>query len=158
MEENKLKSLLLSTKEYEFKNGRINAVLNKLDDINEIDSTNIARVKRLLNAVKAEKNDLIRQTQGNSLKARAWSIVGLIMTIFLLFYEKVLDKVFKSNFSESIFDIVLAITMILILVIAYLGFKDIIGSAETNEEIRNIELLQFNLEDLINEENAKQDK
>ncbi len=80
------------------------------------------------------------------------------MTIFLLFYEKVLDKVFKSNFSESIFDIVLAITMILILVIAYLGFKDIIGSAETNEEIRNIELLQFNLEDLINEENAKQDK
>lgn len=158
MEENKLQSLLLSTKEYTFKTDRINTVLNELAGINEINSNNIARVKRLLNVVKAEKNDLIRQTQGNSLKARAWSVVGLIITIFLEFYSKVLDKVFNPNVSEFIFNIMLAMTMILILIIAYLGFKDIIGSAKTNEEIRNIELLQFNLEDLINEENAKQDK
>lgn len=158
MGENKLQNLLLSTKEYEFKNARINTVLNKLDGINEIDSNNIPRVKRLLNVVTAEKNDLIRQTQGNSLKARAWVIVGLIITIFLSFFEKVLDKVINSNVSEIIFNIMLAMTMILILIIAYLGFKDIIGSDKTNEEIRNIELLQFNLEDLINEENAKQDK
>lgn len=149
---------MLSTKEYEFKNARITTVLNKLEGINEIDSNNIARVKTLLNAVKAEKNDLIRQTQGNSLKARAWSVIGLIITIFLSFYSKVLDKVFKPNVSEFIFNIMLAMIMILILLIAYLGIKDIIGSAKTNEEIRNIELLQFNLEDLINEENTKQDK
>lgn len=149
---------MLSTKEYEFKNARITTVLNKLEGINEIDSNNIARVKTLLNAVKAEKNDLIRQTQGNSLKARAWSVIGLIITIFLSFYSKVLDKVFKPNVSELIFNIMLAMIMILILLIAYLGIKDIIGSAKTNEEIRNIELLQFNLEDLINEENTKQDK
>ena len=158
MGENKLQNLLLSTKEYEFKNARITTVLNKLEGINEIDSNNIARVKTLLNAVKAEKNDLIRQTQGNSLKARAWSVIGLIITIFLSFYSKVLDKVFKPNVSEFIFNIMLAMIMILILLIAYLGIKDIIGSAKTNEEIRNIELLQFNLEDLINEENTKQDK
>lgn len=158
MGENKLQNLLLSTKEYEFKNARITTVLNKLEGINEIDSNNIARVKTLLNAVKAEKNDLIRQTQGNSLKARAWSVIGLIITIFLSFYSKVLDKVFKPNVSELIFNIMLAMIMILILLIAYLGIKDIIGSAKTNEEIRNIELLQFNLEDLINEENTKQDK
>lgn len=158
MEQNKLESLLLSTKEYEFKNARINKVLNKLDDINEVDSNNIASVKRLLNAVTAEKNDLIRQTQGNSLKARAWAIVGLIMTIFLKFYSKVLDEVFNPNVSEIIFNTLLGMTMMLILVIAYAGMKDIIGSAKTNEEIRNIELLQFNLEDLINEENAIQDK
>lgn len=153
-----MQNLLLSTKEYEFKNARITTVLNKLEGINEIDSNNIARVKTLLNAVKAEKNDLIRQTQGNSLKARAWSVIGLIITIFLSFYSKVLDKVFKPNVSEFIFNIMLAMIMILILLIAYLGIKDIIGSAKTNEEIRNIELLQFNLEDLINEENTKQDK
>lgn len=140
---------------YNLNNTNINECLNEYANCNC--ELKVSDVKRLLNIVKAEKHDLERQTQG-SIKSRTWTIIQIIMSIFLVFYAQVMARLITSGVKDIYFDIISIMTMILILIIAYLGAKDIVGSGNKFNLIKNIELLQYDLEDLINEENAKQDK
>lgn len=159
MANTELNELVASTDKYEFNNANIKNVINKLKCISECDcELKVSYIKRLLNIVRAEKNDLERQVQGNSINAKTWTVVGLIITVFLAFYSEVLSSLFKDGVNETVYTILLVLTMLLIIVLGFLGVRDAFRSAKKYELLKNVELLQYNLEDLINEESAKEDK
>lgn len=156
MANTELNELVASTKEYEFNNANITNVINKLKCINECEcELKVSYIKRLLNIVRAEKNDLERQVQCNSINAKTWTVVGLIITVFLAFYSEVLSSLFKDGVNETVYTILLILTMLLIIVLGFLGVKDAFRSAKKYELLKNVELLQYNLEVLIEEESAK---
>lgn len=154
MENIELKELLASTKEYEFNNANIKNVINKLEGISECEcELKVGYIKRLLNIVRAEKNDLERQVQGNSINAKTWTVVGLIITVFLAFYSEILSSLFKEGINVTVYTILLVLTMLLIIVLGFLGVRDAFRSAKKYELLKNVELLQYNLEVLIEEAN-----
>lgn len=150
-----IKELVMPVKNYKFNIDNIDNGLEKLEKFSKVDSSNIIEVKIISNIVKSEKNNLERQTQGNSINAKTWTVVGLIITVFLAFYSEVLSSLFKDGVNETVYTILLILTMLLIIVLGFLGVKDAFRSAKKYELLKNVELLQYNLEVLIEEANDK---
>lgn len=155
MENTNIKELVMPVKNYKFNIDNIDNGLEKLEKFSKLDSSNIIEVKIFSNIVKSEKNNLERQTQGNSINAKTWTVVGLIITVFLAFYSEVLSSLFKDGVNETVYTILLILTMLLIIVLGFLGVKDAFRSAKKYELLKNVELLQYNLEVLIEEANDK---
>lgn len=155
MENTNIKELVMPVKNYKFNIDNIDNGLEKLEKFSKLDSSNIIEVKIFSNIVKSEKNNLERQVQGNSINAKTWTVVGLIITVFLAFYSEVLSSLFKDGVNETVYTILLILTMLLIIVLGFLGVKDAFRSAKKYELLKNVELLQYNLEVLIEEANDK---